>query len=105
MLPMHRAPCFTISIRCDWDEELLQLLEVPKSMLPEVKNTSELFGNTATQLFSADIPDCRCSGRPAGSALRTDVHEEGNGEEHIRNRLFYADEYRRSAHLYPAITW
>lgn len=39
-----------------WDEELLKLLDVPASMLPEVKNSSELFGNTATQLFSADLP-------------------------------------------------
>jgi glycerol kinase len=39
-----------------WDDELLQLLEVPRSMLPEVKNSSEVFGNTATQLFSADLP-------------------------------------------------
>ena len=40
----------------DWDDELLQLLDIPKSMLPVVKNSSEVFGNTATQLFSADLP-------------------------------------------------
>ncbi|MBO9633994.1 MAG: glycerol kinase GlpK [Chitinophagaceae bacterium] len=39
-----------------WDEELLTLLDVPASMLPEVKSSSEVFGNTATQLFSADLP-------------------------------------------------
>lgn len=39
-----------------WDDELLTLMDIPKSMLPEVKNSSEVFGNTATQLFSADLP-------------------------------------------------
>lgn len=39
-----------------WDEELLKLLDVPASMLPVVKNSSEVFGHTATQLFSADLP-------------------------------------------------
>ncbi|MEO9023017.1 MAG: glycerol kinase GlpK [Ginsengibacter sp.] len=40
----------------DWDEELLQILDVPKSMLPEVKQSSELFGKTSAALFSTEIP-------------------------------------------------
>lgn len=39
-----------------WDEELLQLLDVPKSMLPEVKQSSEIFGKTSAALFSTEIP-------------------------------------------------
>jgi glycerol kinase len=34
-----------------WDEELLQLLEIPPSMLPEVKPSSFLYGNTAPESF------------------------------------------------------
>ena len=30
----------------EWDEKLLEILEVPKSMLPEVKNSSEIYGET-----------------------------------------------------------
>lgn len=29
-----------------WDEKLLQVLDIPKSMLPEVKNSSEVYGKT-----------------------------------------------------------
>ncbi|NEY72228.1 glycerol kinase GlpK [Bacillus mesophilus] len=34
-----------------WDEELLSILEVPASMLPEVKSSSEVYGHTALALF------------------------------------------------------
>ena len=35
----------------EWDTELLQLLDVPASMLPQVKSSSEVYGHT-TQLFA-----------------------------------------------------
>ncbi|WP_394687467.1 glycerol kinase GlpK [uncultured Xanthomonas sp.] len=34
-----------------WDEELLQLLDIPASMLPEVRSSSEIYGNTQGQYF------------------------------------------------------
>ncbi|HYG40032.1 MAG TPA: glycerol kinase GlpK [Cytophagales bacterium] len=40
----------------DWDDELLQLFDIPKSMLPEVKSSSEVFGHTSNTIFSANIP-------------------------------------------------
>lgn len=40
----------------EWDDELLQLLDVPKSMLPEVKQSSEIYGETATTIFASKIP-------------------------------------------------
>ena len=39
-----------------WDDELLELLEVPRSMLPEVKASSGIFGHTDAELFGAEIP-------------------------------------------------
>ncbi|ALS64817.1 glycerol kinase GlpK [Pandoraea apista] len=39
-----------------WDDELLALLGVPRSMLPEVRSSSEVFGHTATSLFSVPVP-------------------------------------------------
>ncbi|QEC75846.1 glycerol kinase GlpK [Mucilaginibacter ginsenosidivorax] len=39
-----------------WDDELLQLLDIPKSMLPEVKQSSEVYGETATTIFASKIP-------------------------------------------------
>jgi glycerol kinase len=40
----------------EWDEDLLKLFNIPKSMLPEVKQSSEIFGETSTTLFSTKIP-------------------------------------------------
>lgn len=39
-----------------WDDELLTLFDIPKAILPEVKESSELYGETATTLFSTKIP-------------------------------------------------
>ena len=40
----------------EWDNELLELFEIPAAMLPEVKSSSEVYGKTAGTLFSAQIP-------------------------------------------------
>jgi glycerol kinase len=38
-----------------WDDELLTLLQVPRSMLPEVKDSSAAFGETTPDLFGGAI--------------------------------------------------
>ena len=40
----------------DWDDEMLELLGVPRSMLPEVKSSSEIYGYTHARIFSFDVP-------------------------------------------------
>lgn len=40
----------------DWDNELLQLLNIPKNMLPKVKQSSEIYGNTNVDFLGATIP-------------------------------------------------
>ena len=40
----------------EWDEELLEIFDVPKSMLPEVKDSSEVYGHTKTTIFASKIP-------------------------------------------------
>ncbi|MFI5138774.1 MAG: glycerol kinase GlpK [Sphingobacteriales bacterium] len=40
----------------EWDDELLQIFGVPKSMLPEVKQSSEVYGETDTTIFASKIP-------------------------------------------------
>lgn len=42
--------------KMEWDEELLQLLDIPRAILPEVKQSSEIYGETSTTLFSTKIP-------------------------------------------------
>ena len=45
-----------------WSEELLSILNVPKSLLPEVKDSAADFGTTDPALFGAAIPICGVAG-------------------------------------------
>lgn len=40
----------------EWDEEILKELNIPKSMLPEAKPSSFIYGYTTKELFGAEIP-------------------------------------------------
>lgn len=39
----------------DWDDELLRILRIPRSMLPEVKDSAGMFGETVPELFGGSI--------------------------------------------------
>ncbi|MGI6233148.1 MAG: glycerol kinase GlpK [Prevotella sp.] len=39
-----------------WDEDLLKLLDIPASMLPEVKSSSEIMAHTKTTIFAHEVP-------------------------------------------------
>ena len=39
-----------------WDEEILQKLEIPKFMLPEPKESSCIYGHTSAHFFGAPVP-------------------------------------------------
>jgi glycerol kinase len=41
-------------VKGDWDDQLLEIFGVPRSMLPEVKSSSEIYGHTT--LLGASIP-------------------------------------------------
>ena len=45
-----------------WDEEILSILDVPKTMLPEVKPSSCVYGQTDTRLFEHQIPIAGAAG-------------------------------------------
>jgi glycerol kinase len=40
----------------EWDDELLRLLDIPRAMLPDVRSSSEVYGETDPELFGAPIP-------------------------------------------------
>ncbi|WKC57814.1 glycerol kinase GlpK [Borrelia sp. P9F1] len=39
----------------EWDDEILQILDIPKAILPELKQSSEIYGKTDSSLFGAEI--------------------------------------------------
>lgn len=46
----------------DWDDELLQLFSIPRCMLPEVRDSSCIYGVTKPALFGGPIPVCGAAG-------------------------------------------
>lgn len=39
-----------------WDEDILKLMNIPAAILPDVRQSSEIYGNTKTTLFASKIP-------------------------------------------------
>ncbi len=56
-----RTMLFNIHELC-WDKELLELLQVPASMLPEVKPSSHVYGLTDYELYGGQIPIAGAAG-------------------------------------------
>ncbi|MCX7845433.1 MAG: glycerol kinase GlpK [Dictyoglomaceae bacterium] len=42
--------------KLDWDDEILNILNIPRAMLPEVKPSSFIYGYTDKNLFGLEIP-------------------------------------------------
>ncbi len=40
----------------EWDKELLELLDIPASMMPSVRSSSEVYGHTKTTIFAHEVP-------------------------------------------------
>lgn len=46
----------------DWDEEILEKLQIPKEMLPEARPSSQLYGDTEDSALGAGIPIAGAAG-------------------------------------------
>jgi glycerol kinase len=61
-----------------WDEELLELLNVPASMLPEVRSSSEVYGYTEeAHFFGASIPISGVAGDQQAALFGQACFEKG----------------------------
>ena len=58
-----------------WDEDLLRLLNVPASMLPDVRSSSEVYGRGLDDARRRRRRRGRHRRRPAGGAVRPDVRD------------------------------
>jgi len=52
--PSNASRTMLFNLRGDWDNELLKMLGVPRSVLPEVRSSSEVYGHTT--LLGGSIP-------------------------------------------------
>lgn len=60
-----------------WDDELLQLFDVPASLLPEVKDCAADFGETAKELLGVNIPVCALIGDQQSALVGQACFSEG----------------------------
>jgi len=61
-----------------WDEELLNALNIPKSMLPEVKNSSEIYGHTVSHhFFGENVPIAGSAGDQQAALFGQACFDEG----------------------------
>lgn len=74
-----RTLLFNIHTR-DWDEELLEILGVPRAMLPEVRSSSEVYGETSGELFSTRIPIAGIAGDQQAALFGQACTREGMGK-------------------------
>ncbi|MEP9407865.1 glycerol kinase GlpK [Peribacillus frigoritolerans] len=61
-----------------WDEELLEILQVPQSMLPDVRSSSEVYGKTAPHhFFGHEIPIAGAAGDQQAALFGQECFEKG----------------------------
>lgn len=46
----------------EWDDDLLKLFNIPRSLLPEVRQTSEVYGESSPRLFNVPVPIASMAG-------------------------------------------
>ncbi len=61
-----------------WDQELLELFQIPKTMLPTVKNSSEIYGYTAPfHFYGLEIPVAGIAGDQQAALFGQKCFEKG----------------------------
>jgi glycerol kinase len=60
-----------------WDTHLLEVMNIPESILPEVKKSSEVYGETLAELFGAPIPIAGIAGDQQAALFGQACHQPG----------------------------
>jgi glycerol kinase len=61
----------------DWDDDLLDVLRVPRSMLPEVRSSSEVYAKTSGSVFSHTVPIAGIAGDQQAALFGQQATERG----------------------------
>jgi glycerol kinase len=60
-----------------WDDEMLRLMDIPKSMMPQVKSSSEIYDYTNTTFFASKVPIAGIAGDQQAALFGQMCTEEG----------------------------
>jgi len=61
----------------EWDKKLLKVLNIPEAMLPEVKDSSKVYGHTDPKLFGAEIPIAGIAGDQQAALFGQACYKKG----------------------------
>ncbi len=64
----------------EWDDELCEILNIPKCMLPEVKPSSYIYGNTFPGYFDGEIPIAGIAGDQQAALFGQTCFDEGDAK-------------------------
>ena len=66
--------------RLDWDDELLRILDVPRRMLPAVRESSEVYGETDAKIFGGPIKVAAAAGDQQAATFGQACFEPGSAK-------------------------
>ena len=64
----------------DWDEDILRLMDIPRAMLPQVKPSSFVYGETDPAFFGAPIPIAGAAGDQQAALFGQTCFEKGQAK-------------------------
>ena len=64
----------------EWDDEILKELDIPKSMLPQAKPSSEIYGETDPSFFGGRIPIAGAAGDQQAALFGQTCFEKGEAK-------------------------
>jgi glycerol kinase len=64
----------------EWDDELLDILEVPRKMLPDVRSCSEVYAHTDTAIFGTPVPIAGIAGDQQAALFGQACFEPGSAK-------------------------
>lgn len=93
-----------------WDDEILELLRIPKTMLPEPRQSSERYGDTDPDLFGRPIPIAGDAGDQQAASFGQALFEVGMAKQTYGTGGFLlmniGDSPRSSSHgMLTTIAW
>ncbi|MFP4661991.1 MAG: glycerol kinase GlpK [Halanaerobiales bacterium] len=60
-----------------WDKDLMKILDIPSSILPEVRSSSEVYGVTSADIFGAEVPISGIAGDQQAASFGQGCYQKG----------------------------
>ena len=79
----------------EWDDEILAELDIPKSMLPEAKPSSCIYGEADPAFLGGPIPIAGAAGDQQAALFGQTCFTAGEAKKYIWYGMFLIDEHRR----------